>query len=46
MTARMRKILRVIVDGLILSAQATAMREGLPWDRNGSRPAHEHLPQP
>jgi hypothetical protein len=30
--AMMRKIARIIVAGLKLSARATALREGMPWE--------------
>ncbi len=31
MSKRVRKIAKVIVEGLTLSARATAWREGMPW---------------
>ena len=38
----MRKIARIIVAGLELSARATAMREGLPWQPRPRRSPGEH----
>ena len=32
MSERMRKIAQIIVEGLTLSARATAWREGLSWE--------------
>jgi hypothetical protein len=32
MTARMRKFAKILAEGFTLSAQATAWREGLPWE--------------
>jgi hypothetical protein len=37
MSERMRKIARLIVDGLVWSARATAWREGLPWEPEEGR---------
>ena len=41
MSARMRKIARVIAGGLACSARAVALREGLPWDPEALRPARK-----
>jgi hypothetical protein len=44
MSERMRKIRRIIVEGLTLSAQATAWHEGLPWEPEAPRqpdPIHQ-----
>ena len=38
MTPRMRKISRLIAEGLASSAQAVATHEGLPWDPDDVRP--------
>jgi hypothetical protein len=38
MSDRMRKILRVVADGLACSAKAAAFREGMPWDPPTLRP--------
>jgi hypothetical protein len=37
MTARMRKFAKILAAGLALSAQATAWREGLPWEPQSRR---------
>ena len=43
MSERMRKIRRVIVEGLTLSARATAWHEGLFWEPEASqRPDPPH----
>jgi hypothetical protein len=39
MRKRMRKIAKVIMEGLALSARATAWREGLPWEPSAGRDA-------
>jgi hypothetical protein len=39
MSERMRKIAQVIMEGLALSARATAWREGLPWEPSARRDA-------
>jgi hypothetical protein len=44
MSERMRKIRRIIVEGLTLSARATAWHEGLPWEPEAPRrpdPIHQ-----
>jgi hypothetical protein len=38
----LRKIARIIVAGLELSARATAMREGIPWEPRPRRSPGEH----
>jgi hypothetical protein len=45
MTAWMRKMFRVIADGLACSARAVALHEGLPWDPDGLRPARKRPDQ-
>ena len=39
MSKKMRKIAKVIMKGLALSARATAWREGLPWEPSAGRDA-------
>jgi hypothetical protein len=46
MTDRMRRIARIIAAGLACSAQATAMREGLPWDPADLRPVRRRPLRP
>ncbi len=41
MSERMRKIARIIVEGLTLSARATAWREGMPWEPDDRRAREE-----
>jgi hypothetical protein len=41
MSERMRKIARIIMEGLTLSAQATARREGQSWEPEERRPSGE-----
>ena len=37
MSEKMRKITQVIVEGLALSARATAWREGMSWEPSSKR---------
>ena len=41
MSERMRKIVQVIVEGLTLSARATAWREGTSWEPSSRRDASD-----
>jgi len=42
MSERMRKIAQVIMEGLTLSARATAWREGQRWEPDGQPACGEH----
>ena len=44
MTQRMQRIARIIVEGLALSAQATAWREGMPGSPMSGGPARSAPP--
>jgi hypothetical protein len=41
-SAMMRKIGKIIAAGLELSARATALREGMPWEPPPRRPRDSH----
>jgi len=38
MAAILKKVAKIIAEGLAYAARTTALREGLPWDADSHRP--------